>query len=506
MNLAILRNRVPIAVGAVGLLVSYGLLVQLFASLRVKEADEYSRYLLLDDRVVAQEQNVRLEIGAIRKSEANPLMEEDKPWEARFDNLYPNIVYDQEHKLYRCWYNPFIADPIVNKTPRDRRDLDPFAPEDSPGRQDKVPYLPYDREFGLCYATSQDGLKWTKPELNLVEFQGSTANNMLLHGSHGQGILIDPHDPRPERLYKMFEGGMWIKEWQSRPAVRFSADGLRWSESFPVPEIEAYADTHNSTRWVPELKKYVTMTRIHRGKPFFRHPNGQRVVGRTESSDFLRWSKAVEVLRGDPENQVYAMPFFRYEKVYLGLLMIIRLGEERVHCELAWSPDTIRWERINPGTPFIPNAMVKGQYDWGCVYAADAPVVMEDGIRIYYAGSNGHHRYWRDGFLCLATLRPDGWAGYLPVDLNQKGVVVTRPLTWRGRLHLTADAAGGSVQVTVMDDQGGVLLESQPLQGEVTDGEVITEASGRMGDLEGRSVVLKFVLDRAKLYSFTFKA
>jgi len=84
-------------------------------------------------------------------------------------------------------------------------------------------------------------------------------------------------------------------------------------------------------------------------------------------------------------------------------------------------------------------------------------------------------------------------------------VVVTRPLTWRGRLHLTADAAGGSVQVTVMDDQGGVLLESQPLQGEVTDGEVITEASGRMGDLEGRSVVLKFVLDRAKLYSFTFK-
>ena len=52
------------------------------------------------------------------------------------------------------------------------------------------------------------------------------------------------------------------------PGGAVSADGLRWSESFPVPEIEAHADTHNSTRWVPELKKYVTMTRIHRGEPF----------------------------------------------------------------------------------------------------------------------------------------------------------------------------------------------------------------------------------------------
>ena len=502
MNSAILRNRVPIALG---LLISSGLLAQLSACLRVKDAAEQSRHLLLDDRVVAQEQNVRLEIGAVEKHEANPLMKEDRPWEPRFDNLYPNIVYDPDSKLYRCWYNPFITDPLVTETPRDRRDLNPFAPEDSPGRQGKVPYLPYDREFGLCYATSEDGLTWTKPELNLVEYQGSKANNLLLRGSHGGGILIDPLDPRPERRYKMFEGGIWIKEWQSRPAVRFSADGLRWGESFPVPEIEAHADTHNSTRWVPELKKYVTMTRIHRGKPFFRHPAGQRVVGRTESSDFMKWSKAVEVVRGDPENQTYAMPFFRYEDVYLGLLMIIRLSEERVHCELAWSPDTVRWERINPGTPFIPNATVKGRYDWGCVYAANAPVVMKDRIRIYYAGSNGHHRYWRDGFLCLATLRPDGWAGYVPVDPNRKGVVVTSPLTWRGRLHLTADAAGGSVQVTVLDGRGGVLAEAQPLKGEVTDGEVMSQPPGALADLEGRSVALKFELDRAKLYSFAFK-
>jgi len=185
--------------------------------------------------------------------------------------------------------------------------------------------------------------------------------------------------------------------------------------------------------------------------------------------------------------------------------MIIRLSEDRVHCELAWSPDTLRWERISPGTPFIPNSSIQGDYDWGCVYAADAPIVMKDGIRIYYAGSNGMHRYWRDGFLCLATLRPDGWAGYEPIDPGQVGTVLTRPLKWRGKLHLTADAAGGSVQVTVIGRRGKVLAEGRPISGDVTDQEVPPASPAQLTRLAGQSVRLKFPLHNAKLYSFAFK-
>ena len=182
-------------------------------------------------------------------------------------------------------------------------------------------------------------------------------------------------------------------------------------------------------------------------------------------------------MRGNRENQTYAKPFFRYADIYLGLVVIIRLNEERVHCELAWSPDTLRWERISPGTPFIHNSTIQGSYDWGCVYAADAPIVMGDGIRIYYAGSNGMHRFWRDGFLCLATLRPDGWAGYDPVDPDQTGTVRTKPVIWNGKLHLTADSADGTVQVTVIDLRGKVLTKSQPVKGVVTDQEVTFASS-----------------------------
>ena len=436
-----------------------------------------SRYLLLDSRIVEEKHNVRLAVGPIRKHEANPLFGEDKPWEQRFDNLYANVLYDDERKLYRCWYNPFIVDPLVSKTPREKRH--------------QVPYRPYDREFGICYAVSKDGLKWTKPELNLVDFEGSKANNLLLRGVHGAGILKDSRDP--QRRYKMFYGGNWIRKWKAGVAVRFSDDGLLWSEPVACPEVQANGDTHNNAWWAPELNRYVAMTRLY---------EGQRIVGRTESPDFLKWTKAVEVLRGDPENQTYAMEVFRYGRVYLGLVMIIRRSQDRVHCELTWSPDTIHWERIDPGTPFIPNSPIKGSYDWGCVYAANAPIVSGEEIRIYYGGSNGAHRDWRDGAFCLATLRPDGWAGYEPVAPGRRATVRTKPVTWRGGLRLTSDSAAGWVKVAVIDDQGKVLARSRPVEGSVTDGEVHFDGPNRLGDLAGRAVRLRFALRRAKLYSF----
>ena len=45
------------------------------------------------------------------------------------------------------------------------------------------------QEMAICYATSVDGLTWNKPELNLVEFKGSKANNIVFRGPHGVGIF-----------------------------------------------------------------------------------------------------------------------------------------------------------------------------------------------------------------------------------------------------------------------------------------------------------------------------
>ncbi len=66
------------------------------------------RYLLLDSRVIESKANVHLTVGVAHKDKNNPLFKEDKPWEPRFDNPYCSVIYDEEEKIYKCWYSIFI--------------------------------------------------------------------------------------------------------------------------------------------------------------------------------------------------------------------------------------------------------------------------------------------------------------------------------------------------------------------------------------------------------------
>ena len=59
-----------------------------------------ARFLLLDSRVIESTENAKLTVGAVRKDKNNPLFREDKPWEPRFDDLYANVIYDEEEKIY----------------------------------------------------------------------------------------------------------------------------------------------------------------------------------------------------------------------------------------------------------------------------------------------------------------------------------------------------------------------------------------------------------------------
>ena len=83
-----------------------------------------SQYLVLDDRLIDEVIAAKLTLGRITKHPQNPLFGEDKPWEPRFDNVYANVIYDVEDKLYKCWYNPFIIDERVTHTPPEKRHPD----------------------------------------------------------------------------------------------------------------------------------------------------------------------------------------------------------------------------------------------------------------------------------------------------------------------------------------------------------------------------------------------
>ena len=447
-----------------------------------------NRHLLLDTRIVEDIQNAELTLGTVKKPGANPLFGEDKPWERRFDNLYANIIYDDEDEIYKCWYSPFIVSKSsLGMTIQERKETQ---------------YPKHEQEMGICYATSKDGLSWDKPELGLVEYEGSKANNIVWRGDtdtgvqkwgpHGTGIFKDLRDPDPSRRYKaLLKSGIL--------SVAFSADGINWGPAIACPEANSAGDTHNNAFWAPTLDKYVGITREWKVSP----GKYERQVARTSSTDFVNWEKTHVVMEGlDTNQQPYAMPVFYHGGVYLGLVAIHDQELDRVWTELTWSPDTTTWHRVLPGTPLISNDGEEGDYDWGCAYAAANPVFLEDEIRLYYGGSDGLHTSWRNGFLCMATLRPDGFAGYKAVE---SATVTTTPVfDGTASLRVSADiASGGELVVRVLGNDQLVLAESEPLSGNISDAKVSWRDESALSKISPNGARLQFAFKEATVYSFS---
>jgi len=433
---------------------------------------ERNRFLLLDSRIIAEAENAKLMVGTVIKHPGNPLFGEDTPWEIRFDNLYGNVILDEKDNLYKCWYSPFIVDHSSREMTLDQRKQKKYRP-------------PRGREMGICYATSEDGITWTKPALGLAEYEGDDQNNIVWRGPHGAGIFKDKYEKDPLRRYKAIFQGM---------AVSFSADGLNWSNKMKCEGVEVAGDTHNNAFWAPTLNKYVGITRTW----------GEmgREVARIESENFVNWTKEKVVLQAEDKNlQPYAMPVFYYGGVYLGLVAIHNQQADRVHTELTWSSDTKTWNRISPDTPFIPNSANELDYDYGCVYACATPVFLDDKIRLYYGGSDWLHTSWRNGFLCLATLRPDGFAGYTQETIDNPAVITTTAINYnKGPIKITADLAlGGFLKVFVLDERGENITEAALVLETVSDGILQLESK-----VKQEMIRLRFEFNRAKLYSFSF--
>jgi hypothetical protein len=171
-----------------------------------------------------------------------------------------------------------------------------------------------------------------------------------------------------------------------------------------------------------------------------------------------------------------------------------------VWTELAWSPDTRAWHRVSPGTPLIPCSDRELDYDYGCVYACAYPVILKDSIRLYYGGSDYLHNGWRNGCLCLATLRPDGFAGYEQESKGAHAGITTAPVPYSGPgLNISADVTeGGSIEVGILDRDGNVLSKAKTVSKTVNDGQL--ELGNR---ITANEIRLRFEWSNARLYSFS---
>ena len=395
-------------------------------------APDEAKLLMLDTRVIERAENASLILGRPVKDPRNPLLRSDQPWENATNNYYPNVLWDAEAKTWKLWYKDVLADKGA------------IAEMDAPSTVHDVGWY-------LLYATSQDGLAWTRPALGLHKFAGSAANNAVARDCPNVGVFKDLHDPDPARRYKMVHDiGL------GKPRVRFSPDGIHWTEG---PEPQGFdarqGDTHNNAFYDPRLGKYLWFTKNYLG---------ERLVTRLESDDFQTWRTVKPVvLRSTFDegrtHQTYALTVFPYANLYLGYLMMYHVGAGRtVDVELAWSHDSITWQRVAPGQAFLPLGE-KGSYDSGCIYAQAGPPVVQDGkLQIYYGGSPTVHLGWkRSGDLCLARLREDGFAAYEPTDATKPAALTTSLLKPTDRpLKLSTD---GEVKMeTILEKDGAFRL------------------------------------------------
>ncbi|MBU4366680.1 MAG: hypothetical protein KKF10_06060, partial [Verrucomicrobia bacterium] len=298
------------------------------------------KQLFIDKAFLETAENIRLRLHPARKT-GEKILEREHPWESRTINWF-NVMEDpgvvDKQARYRMWYEAY--------------DIDGWL------RYKKEKNDNYTTVF--CYAESRDGIRWTKPELGLFEYEynGSKKNNILFRqigpeGArsrvHGTSVFRDPTAP-PESRYKAVSQGRI--HGQYRIAGMYSADGLRWAR-LPKPVINdnCFADSQYTCLWDQQLGKYVLYGRVFgRG----------RALGRSESDDFSNFSSLKLVLQTSandpPASDLYnpaAMKYPYAANVYMMFPSLYQHKPDTLDIRLAVSRDGIHWTWPEQTVPFI---------------------------------------------------------------------------------------------------------------------------------------------------------
>jgi hypothetical protein len=377
------------------------------------------KQLFIDDRFIAHSDGITLTMNPPYQDH-EPLLLADKPWEGHI-GAYDTVL--KEGDLFRMWYH-------VNPPDRSSRITE-----------------------GAAYAESNDGIHWTKPNLGIIDYQGSKSNNLVAPqpaGSEGYwfsgGRSLDlrlcgasvfrdtnPDCPPAER-YKL-----WAKTNGIMPAgvnldpgevplgvmagdaletekrvmtsglvSMYSADGIEWNVYEKRVETGA-CDTLNIATWDERLGKYVGYVRM------IPEVNGQkyRSVGRLVSDDFQDWSATDSVFEADEIDlqarptsdesvmcvDVYTNGFMKYPFAQEAYFMMPSFnyhwdhatGPSTLDVRLLTSRDGIDWQQAGGRKPFVRMGPW-GSLDSSMIFACPGVVPVGDELWSYYAGFNTNHR------------------------------------------------------------------------------------------------------------------
>ncbi len=454
------------------------------------------REVCWDEALIDASENVRVQMH--KPEYRGVALECDAPWEGNCC-CYFTILHDGTK--YRLYYRGC------------NHDYDEFGNKNA-----NIP--------SLCYAESDNGKTFHRVHVGLVNFHGTTDNNILSDKTDDNIFIFKDANPNcsPDELYKGLCGpwgeGLWLYA---------SADGVHFEKKRIVADDGLY-DSLNICLWDKMTEKYYL---------FYRTYHGVRDISMRTSKDFVNWSEPQLISYGEdaPIIEMYTnnvQQYYRAPHMLLGIptryvdrvsdpagfsqmpdwkhrQMFMRYTEKRCGTAmtdacLMTSRDGMNFRRTNEA--FHTSGIENGDnwYYGDCYFAhgmaeteSDIPGAPNEISLLvtdrYFAKHIKLQRY---------AVRLDGFFSWR-CDFTQ-GKIITKPIVFEGDyLSMNfATSALGSVRIRILDENGAPIdgYDSGNHFGDSVDR--IVDFEKPLKDLNCKPVRLEITMSDADLYSFRF--
>jgi len=184
--------------------------------------------LLLGAPTVARTSGLTQRFFLAQRHPDNPVLRRSEPWEGVGPYVWGNrLMQDEQTRQFRLWY---------------------------------IAYRFEDNFYRWAYATSADGLHWTKPDLAVERFGNATARNCLPLGPHPEkGTRSIARDPRPETpSHRRYLGVRFTYEGEF---VSFSPDGIAWLE-YPLNPVWFVPSDMIHVMWDARRRKFIAFYKV----------------------------------------------------------------------------------------------------------------------------------------------------------------------------------------------------------------------------------------------------
>lgn len=407
-----------------------------------------------------------------------------------------------------------------------------------------------------CFAESDDGIEYKRPNLGTVEFDGDKNNN--IHFTEDRFIdnfsVYEDKNPAcpPEGRFKaislIFKGDE--KEHSEELGLYQSADGITF-EFVRTLDVKGVFDSNNVLMWDEKEEVYRLYLRDFHdkdGNDVEYAPDDKvvepwiRDVRLSKSKDLINWTKPEKLIyHGSSEDyQLYTSQIVKYHRADIFIGIPTRYID-RIHDAApsnfkylpSWGGERQKFleKGVRKGSAITDSVLMisrdglnflrRDEQFLGCGLEREHNWIYGDGYVAYgiietpVEGNEGKTElsfYSTDDYfnpntpnaLYRYTLRLDGffsWRGDF-----KGGSVLTKPVVFEGdsmEINFSSSALG-SVRVEICDLNGNAIegFDSGKIFGDSLSRPVEFEKPLR--DLNGKEVKIKFTLKDADLYSFKF--